>query len=192
MLTLLWACAGGPADCGPTECEAVCAQVPKPPPSPGAPTPVPELTPFEHELLDPVLADIRAGVRPWSDQSVGICRGKKECDESVGPSPGELPPGDYIVRAELAVPAAGPKGTWKVRFETECLTEKPGGEPVKSTYDRTYEVQYVGPDRGSRLSPLRQIKSPSDGGAQKCTWKLTAPHADQVNTFEGSWSTPGR
>ena len=139
-----------------------------------------------------MLADIRAGVRPWNDQSIGVCAGKKDCDTFLGPSPGELPRGHYQVRAELLVPAAGPKGTWKVRFETECVTEKKGGEPVRSTYDRTYEVQYVGPDRGSRLSPLRTITSPSEGGPQRCTWKLTAPHADQVNTWEGSWSTPGR
>ena len=192
MWVLLMACAGGPPECGPAECEPVCAAVAKGPPAPGAPVPVPELTPFEHELLDPVLADIRAGVRPWDEKSVGICSGKKDCDEFLGPSPGELPPGNYIVKAELMVPAAGPKGTWKARFETECVTEKAGGEPVKSTYDRTYEVQYVGPERGSRLSPLRQIASPSEDGPQSCTWKLTAPHADQVNTFEGSWSTPGK
>lgn len=201
MLVALAAC--GPA-CGPEECaaeQAACvaaaaecaalAAKEVPDPRPAAP-PSSDLTPFEHGLVDPVLAEIRSGVRPWDGQSVGVCRGKRECDAFLGADPGELPPGSYLVKAELRVPPAGEKGTWTARFESECTTERPGKEPEVRTYDRTYDVQYVGPERGARLSPLRTIESPSPGGPTRCTWKLVGKGGDTENVMSGSWSTPGR
>ncbi|MCA9489958.1 MAG: hypothetical protein KC621_08545, partial [Myxococcales bacterium] len=127
MLLFLLAC-GAPttAECGPAECAAVCEQSPAPAP---ASDPVTEgkagkqgkaggqkMTSFEHQLLDEVLDDVRAGVRPWDDQSVGVCAGKKECTTFLGLDAGELGKGDYMVKAELRVPQIGEKGTWKVEF----------------------------------------------------------------------------
>ncbi len=203
MVLWLLACATEPPEraCGPEECAAVCPDplvAPAPAPAEGGPppaeggAPAARLSDFERGLLDPVLADIRAGVRPWDEQAIGVCAGKRECTTFLGADAGELPPGDHFLKAELRVPSAGEKGAWKVRVETICTSPRPEGEPEVHTFDRTYEVWYAGPDRGYRLMPLRTIESPSKGGPQKCTWSLTAPHPDGPKVYRGSWSTPGR
>ena len=198
MTVLLWlaGCVGGTAECGPAECADICAkeQAPAPSPTPGpAPAAAPAMSDFEHKLLDPKLEDLRAGVRPWSDEGIGICRGKKSCDEYLGMEPGELPKVDYLVMAELRVPDIGEKGTWSVTFETDCTSIRttPNGESRDTrNYNRTYEVFYAGEDRGYRLMPLRTIESPSGSARTECTWTLTAPHPDGDQVYEGSWSTP--
>ena len=82
------------------------------------------ITGFEEELLGPVVEDIRGGVRPFGDEGIGICQGKRTCDEYLGTDVGELPEGEFIVKAELRVPNAGELGTWKVTFDTECTTTR--------------------------------------------------------------------
>ncbi len=200
MTFLLWlvGCGGGTAECGPAECADICARGEAPAPSPATAPPAPApaaaaMSDFEHQLIDPLVEDVRGGVRPWSDQSVGICKGKKTCDEFLGREPGELPKGDYIVMAELRVPNVGPKGTWTVTFETDCtsIRETPNGESRDTrNYNRTYEVTYAGDERGFRLMPLRMIESPSGSSRTECTWRLKAPHPDGDKVVEGSWSTP--
>lgn len=205
MLWFLLACGGAPPECGPEACASVCA-APEPAPSvpaaPAAPVeprpteaadgqPSQKMSPFEHQLLDELMTDVRAGIRPWDDQGIGVCAGKKECTTFLGANAGELPKGDYLVKAELRVPAIGEKGTWKVDFHTECSIEHPGSPPEIRTYDRGYDVWYAGPERGYRLIPLRTFESPSKGGAQRCTFQLTAHHPDGDRLYEGSWSTPG-
>lgn len=189
-----WAACGAPEDCGPAECAAVCPPAPDPTAQePGGPSPTvapePAASAFEQAFVAPLFDEVRAGVRPWDEQAVGVCEGKKDCGTFLGTNPGQLPKGDYVVKAELRVPPIGDKGTWKVRFQTECRTPKAGGEPVVQTYDRTYDVWYVGPDRGLRLTPLRTIESPAKGGPQTCTFTLTALHPAGDRTTSGGWST---
>lgn len=148
---------------------------------------------FEEELLLPLVEDIRAGVRPWDEQGFGICRGKRTCDEFLGTDVGELPPGEYIMKAEMRVPNVGEPGTWKIRYDTQCVTTRvtPTGETTStSDSSREYDVRFAGSERGYRLMPLRTIESPSNGGRRECTWTITAPHPDGDKVYTGSWSVP--
>ncbi len=177
---------------------------PAPAAGPGAPAPArtedapathPErLTDFERTLIAPLLDEIRQGVRPFDEHGFGICQGVgKRCEQYLGTDVGELPPGKYMVRAELKVPNIGPRGTWKVRFETECETTSTQGDKVHTTRTsstKEYNVVHVGPSRGYRLSPLRVIDSPMTGGTQRCTARLVALHPDGDKVYTVSWTVP--
>lgn len=151
---------------------------------------------FEESIVGPMLKDIRAGIRPFNESGIGICKGSgKECVEFIGREVGELPEGEYMVRAELAVPNAGPKETWKVRFETECKTikvSKDGASKSESTNSRNkeYTVAHRQGETGYRLSPLFKIKSPHPSARQECSWKLTGLHPDGDQVYSGSWVAP--
>ena len=138
---------------------------------------------FERSLVEPVLASVRAGVRPWDAEGVGVCRGTRTCEAFLGADAGELAKGEYLVRASLRVP---PVGDWTVTFESVCTPE--GGEPV--TWNRTYDVVATGTEHPFRIGALRRITSPAEGGAQSCTYTLTAPHPDGDKVYRGGWSTP--
>lgn len=188
-------CGAPPVQCGVDECAEVCAATaPRPtaPVTPDLPPAAPTAGAREESLIAGARADVRAGVRPWDDQSIGVCLGKRECKAFVGADAGELPPGDHLLKAELRVPTVGEKGTWKVRLDTECRVERAGAEPTVSTFARDYDVWFVGPDKAFRLLPLRAIESPSKEGRQTCTFTLTAPHPDGDRTWTGSWAVPGR
>ena len=154
------------------------------------------LTAFESSVVDPILSDLRAGIRPFNDSGIGICKGSgKECSEYLGRDVGELPPGDYMMRAELAVPAAGPADSWKVRFETECKTIRisaDGNNKSESTNNRSkeYTVKHRSGDIGYRLSPLFKITSPNPSARQECAWKLVGMHPDGDKIYEGAWIVP--
>lgn len=196
---------GGPTECGVTECADVCAKstpaaIPAPPAAAveapaSAPASGGSLSSFEAELVGPLLEDLRAGVRPYTDEGIGICKGSgKDCSKFLGLSPGELGPGSHMVRAELSVPKGGERGTWKVQFDVECTTTKNtanGSSTNTSNYNKSYDVVYAGKDRGFRLQPLYKIDSPNPGGARDCKYKLTAPHPDKEPTvWSGSWMVP--
>lgn len=152
------------------------------------------LSTFEEGLVGPLLADVRAGVQPWSDQSIGICKGQgRDCEEFLGTSAEELPPGEYMMRAELKVPRVGDKGTWKVKFEAQCTTTRKterGETTTTSSTSKEYEVQFAGTERGSRLSPLYTIRSPDPSGEKHCTYKITSLHPDRPTEWTGTWSVP--
>ena len=135
---------------------------------------------------------MRAGVRPFGDDAIGICRGRKECEEFLGSQGQDLPAGEYMVRAELRVPDVGELGTWVVSFESKCTTfhqRADGSEEEKvRDYAREYKVRYTGEQRGYRLQPLRTIDSPSKTGRQECTYVLKVPTADGEQVYEGAWS----
>ncbi|NCG20952.1 MAG: hypothetical protein GWP91_18235 [Rhodobacterales bacterium] len=194
----LTACGSGEAECTPAQCEALAGQ---PAPEEAASKPVPaeapaqgDLTAFEKSLVDPMLEDLRAGVRPFNDHAVGICKGQgKDCQYFMGTDVGELPPGDFMVRAELQAPALGED--WTVNFATECETTKvtDGGSTTSKTgRDKDHTVDHREGDRGYRLSPLYNITSPNHGGAKSCTWTLTAKHPDGDKVYTGSWSVPAK
>lgn len=194
----LTACGSEPAECTPAQCEALAGrpapEVVAPKPAPAAAPAKSDLTDFEKSLIEPMLADLRSGVRPFDDHSVGICKGQGlDCNDFLGTDVGELPKGDYMVRAELQAPALGED--WTVNFATECETTKVsnGGSTTSNTgRDKDHIVDHRDGDRGYRLSPLYKITSPNDGGAKSCTWKLTAKHPDGDKIFNGSWSVPAK
>ncbi|MCA9568351.1 MAG: hypothetical protein KC656_10930 [Myxococcales bacterium] len=195
---------GGPGECGAAECADICAKTapaaPKPDAAPApAAKPAPAaggggLSSFEQEFVGPILEDVRAGIRPWDAEGVGICKGERECDSFLGLTPGELAPGTHMVKAELAVPNVGEKGMWKVQFNVDCTTTKVSGNSTSTTtnnYNKEYTVFYAGKEKGYRLMPLYKIDSPSKYGARECTYKITAPHPDGPGqTWEGSWKVP--
>jgi hypothetical protein len=189
LMAGLAGCGSASTQCGEAECATVCA---------GAAEAVAEeagvkVSSFEAGLVDPILEDIRGGVRPFGEDSIGICKGVKQCDEFLGNQAGELPEGRYMVRAELGVPNVGEPGTWKIKFDLECTTTRKtanGEQSSTSNYSREYDVRYAGKDRGYRLQPLRTIESPSRGGARSCKYKITAPHPDGDKVYEGGWDTP--
>lgn len=205
---------GGTACPPPAVDEAACAEFcaeQRPAPSiggdPAAVTPAATpaattgLTAFEQEILGDALEDLRAGVRPLDDKSLGICplgANKRECPEMLGASPGELPPGEYILYGAFQVPRSGERGDWSVKVEIDCTTTRAsesGSSETTSNWSKEYEVAYAGQDKEGNarpyvLSPMRRIKSPNAAGAQSCTWKTISPHGDGDKVFEGSWSVP--
>ncbi len=193
---MLAACGGEPRVCTPEECAAISPPPAAPPP--GAPPA--GLTEFEAAAIQPLLDDLREGVRPWTDQAIGVCRGARTCEAWVGTAVGDLPPGDYVVRAEIGVPQLGPPGLWTAAWQSECevraTSAKGEARTRKVKAEKSFELHYAGPNQGYRLEPLQRIESPGDG-AQSCTWSLTlgssaaAPQA-APQVFEGSWSVPDK
>lgn len=193
LIANLGGCGSAPADCGETECAAICATAAEGAPAAEPAAEAAKVSGFEAGLVDPILQDIRSGVRPFGDDSIGICKGVKQCEDFLGGDAGELGEGRYMVRAELGVPNVGEPGTWKIKFDLECTTTRKtanGDQSSTSNYSREYDVRYAGKDRGYRLQPLRTIESPSKGGARSCKYTITAPHPDGDKVYEGSWSTP--
>ena len=193
VFPLLIACGGEVVAPTAESCAAICAADAKAPaPAPEAPAAAPApaggnaLSAYETQILGPVLQDLREGVRPYDAKSVGICKGKDKCNSFVGTDAKDLPAGDYILQAVLAVPVSG-EG-WTVDVATSCTTEKDGNTSTNEN-SKTHEVKYPGPDRGYNLVPLRRIQSPGKHGKQSCTYKITAPHPDGDKVYEGSWNT---
>jgi hypothetical protein len=190
-LTAMAACSGGSATCGPAECASVCA-------SSGSGAPAgPTLTAFEAQVMGAALDDVRLGIRPWDDKSVGICKGQdRNCDEYLGTSVDVLPEGEYMLRAEMRVPKVGDKGVWRLHLKTECTTTRTGPNGTSSSTnanERDYdEMVYAGEEHGSRISPMYRITSPNSSGAQECTWTLTSNDADHPATWSGKWSVPAK
>jgi hypothetical protein len=152
-----------------------------------------ELSAFEKSLIEPALADLRSGVRPWDESSVSICPkgAPRECPEALGLNPGELPPGDYIVHSAFRVPQSGED--WKVKYSQECVTTRTssnGSSTSTNDYSKEYNVTYIGEEKPSTLSPLMKITSPNSGGSKACTFTITAAHPDGDQVIEGSWSVP--
>ena len=193
-LFLLVACGGETIAPTAESCAAICAAADKAAqPAPAAEAPAPAsrggatMTEYEQKILGPVLEDLRNGVRPFDDQSVGLCQGKSTCDRFIGTSSKGLEPGDYILQAVLAVPKEG--DGWTITLATDCTTTK-GDSTTNKSDSKDYELKYPGEGRGYKLVPLRRIKSPGTYGAQSCSWKITAPHPDGDKVYEGEWSVP--
>jgi len=181
-----------PADCPPADaasCASICDAADK-----GKAATPPEkssLTAFEKSVVDPMLEDVRAGVRPFDGKSIGICKGQgRDCDEFIGTDAGVVPEGKHMLRGEFRVPKTG---EWTVDLSVKCKTTTKSGDSTTTTesgYDKSYKVSYVGEERGSRLSPLYKIDSPRDRGTTECKYTLTAPHPDGDKVYEGSWTVP--
>lgn len=177
------------------DAEPATAPAPIEAPAPGPASSGVTLTAFEKQLLDPLLEDIRAGVRPFGPDGVGICEGDgPDCTNNYGLTATDLPAGKHHLRAELAVPKTGEKGTWTMDFHLECIrtsTLKDGSTRSTTTnQDRQYTVIYAGTERGYRLTPLWKIESPGRSGSEDCRYKLTMPHPDGDKVITGSWTVP--
>ena len=177
MLALLLACSS-PAECPACPACEACDE-------PGV-----ALEPWEEELLGPVLDELRAGIVLHGDEPFGVCRGASGCDEFLGQDVGDLPEGDFLLRAELKAPAVG-EG-WTVDFRVDCTTTRKNGEPAQHDHDRSYEVKYTGAAHGYRLQPLWKIQSPHPSGARDCTYSLTPRRPDGTagEAWTGSYKTP--
>ncbi|MCP4808345.1 MAG: hypothetical protein GY884_23635 [Proteobacteria bacterium] len=154
------------------------------------PPPANALEDWEAALLSEPLDDLRAGVRPYGEDSVGICQGDdKDCPDFIGLDAGTLAEGDHILMAELAVPAVG-EG-WQVRFEVACDVTLLNGKVSDVDHEKTYDVIHTGPNRGYRLSPLWRIQSPHPQGERRCTWALTPVRPDGVDgtPMHGAYTT---
>ena len=159
------------------------------------------LTVYEAEVLKDLIADVRAGVRPYNDTGLGICpkhsdpAKKRECEETPVRSPGELGPGEYILYSEWAVPDVGGKGKFQLNAVIECVTTHTGKDGSTQTSTRNYQKEaepvYAGRERGWRFSPLYQITSPNPSGPMECTYNITSPHGNGDKVYDGSWTVPG-
>ncbi len=160
---------------------------PPPPDCPEADCPAAalEVEAWEAELLQPMLEDIREGVILYGEQ-FGICQGRSKCDTFLGAEPDLLPPGAYMVRAEVQAPSVGED--WQVRFEVTC--EKSDSEA--RLHEKIYAVKYTGKTRGFRLQPLWTIQSPHPGGARDCHYTLTPLRGDTPigDPWTGRYRTP--
>lgn len=190
-------CGSNGGECGEAECAAICEGAATPEqatpdaPKAGAAT---TLSDFEKSLVEPMLKDIRDGVRPFGENAVTLCKGtSRDCEESLGTSPGELAPGKYIVKAELRVPKTSQDAdTWQVKFSTDCtITSVDGKSTSQRSYDKSYNVRYAGEERGYNLVPLRIIESPRNGGSEVCEWKIEDLHGDGDRVIaSGTWTVP--
>lgn len=194
VLGSLVGCSGGSTTCGQAECASVCASAAAAtPPSAGV-----ALSAYEQQVLAAAIDDVRQGVRPWNEQSIGLCKGQdRDCAEFLGTTIADpLPPGEYMLRAEVRVPKVGEKGTWKMHLKTECTTTRASGTSQTTSTnanERDYdELQYAGEEHGLRVSPMFRITSPNPTGAQACTWTLTTTNPDHPMTWSGAWSVPGK
>ena len=186
---ILPACSPAPA---PAPAEAPTARPTGPTAPAGTAAPV-AWSAYEAGLLEPLLADLRAGVRPWDEQSIGLCRGKRTCDDFLGAHPGILPPGDYVLRAVLAVPQLGAPGDWTAALDTTCTITGVDASGVRRTRTirdhQDHLVRYAGPNEGFHLEPLLRLTSPSPA-EQACTWTLALIGPETRAEVSGDWAIP--
>ena len=144
MLALLLACSS-PAECPACPACEACDE-------PGV-----ALEPWEEELLGPVLDELRAGIVLHGDEPFGVCRGASGCDEFLGQDVGDLPEGDFLLRAELKAPAVG-EG-WTVDFRVDCTTTT--GATRSSTPARPTATGCSPSGRSSPRTPAAPATAPT-------------------------------
>lgn len=150
------------------------------------------LEPWEAELLGDQIAQLREGAKPYGEQGWGVCTGAKKCGTFLGADAGTLKPGEYLLRAEIAVPRLG-KG-WKAEFEQICEVTRANGSTTSRESKREHDIAYAGGTRGYRLEPLVRIQSPAPDGDRNCTATLTTLRPDGQPAGEAwtaSWNVPG-
>ena len=162
-----------------------------------APQDEPTVSPKELELLAPFLTDLREGIREFSPDSIGICKGqKKDCTEFVGLDVGELAEGKYIIRGDFQAPKLAPAEGWKVKFSVDCEITRNTGNTTSTTtknYSKEYKISHVTrTEYGYRLSPLYNIESPSSRGQHQCTWSLTGQNLSEPVVWKGSYTIPAK
>ena len=144
---------------------------------------------WEGDILEPYLKDMREGVRVYGDEGFGICQGKKDCEQFLGLTAENLPPGDYFIKGEFQVPSVGQ--SWQIKFKVDCQMTDDKGNSTSQNHERPYDVKYAGKDRGYRIQPLWRIQSPHPNGARACTFALTPvrPDGTEGTPIPGKYST---
>ena len=152
------------------------------------------LSEAEKELLKDSLSQIRAGIKPFDDKSVGICKGSgKNCEEFLGTTAENLSEGEYMLQARLLAPKIKPEGGWKVEFHRDCTTTKKtknGESTNNNNYSKEYKISRN--DKGYLLAPLATIRSPNKYGKKECKWKLIFHNTNGTKEIKGSWSIPAK
>lgn len=176
-------------------CRSVCAEFAQAQQPDGE---VVTLSAFEQEIVGTLLAQVRAGIQPVSDDAVGICRrgeNPRRCEEFIGRTATDLPEGEYMLYGGFMAPNVGERGTWQVRLESECTVTRVAADgattDAESRFERDYTINHNPGERGYVLAPMRRITSPHPSGAQRCTYRLTLQHPDNPTVIEGAWSVPG-
>jgi hypothetical protein len=151
----------------------------------------------ELALLEPFLLDLRKGIREFSPNSIGLCKGQgKECSEFIGLDGGTLDEGKYMIRGDFQAPKLSPEEGWKVAFVVDCEIAKVTGDSTSTTsksYSKEYKVTHVNrTEYGYRLSPLYTITSPSSRGTESCVWSITAKNLDAEKVWKGSYTIPAK
>lgn len=194
-LLLLAACSLTPPPCDADQCAPACAEA-----LAAAEAALiasgEEPTEAEMALLRPYVDEVRAGVRLFTEGSVGVCA-SKDCGESVMPGDaGLLPDGQHLVKAEIFAPRLVPEGGWQVHFAVRCELRRtgPDGEVTTSVgeHERDHKVTWRGGTRGYRIEPLYVIESPSGRGAEDCHYTLTLPGLGDPTVIEGAWQVNER
>ena len=160
-------------------------------------TPSSDLSEKELALLKPYLNDIREGIRPFNEKGIGICKGlDRTCPEFLGTEVGDLPAGEYQLRADLVAPKLSPEEKWEMQVDINCeITRKlkNGDSKTNQDWSKTYKISHTNnKEHGYRLSPLRKITSPSKYGRQDCTYTMTAKNANGDKVYSGKWSVPSK
>jgi hypothetical protein len=125
LLVVAWAACNEPVPCTDEACAARCEETTT------APTDPTLLTPIEQKILGDRLRDLSVGVRTYGPQGFGLCAGANTCERWLGGGSTEpLPPGSYVVHAEVQVPA---DGTWVASTRVVCRA-------VDRNDDGTYTV----------------------------------------------------
>ena len=152
------------------------------------------LSAVEKELLSTPLSQLRAGIQPFDDSSVGVCKGSgKNCEEFIGTTALDLPEGEYMLQARLLAPKLKPENGWKVEFHRDCTTTKNtknGESTTTNNYSKEYKISRN--EKGYHLAPLATIRSPGKYGKKKCDWRLVFHNANGVEEIKGSWSVPAK
>jgi len=196
LLFLMFAC-GESQPCIEPKSEASAAQASEKSSSKGGADGV-MISKQEAALLDGYLVDLRKGIREWSAEAIGICKGKsRDCEEFLGKEVKLTEEGTYSVRAEFQAPELQPEGGWKIEFSVDCeITRKKGDKETKTskTYSKTYDGISHRPEGGNgyRLSPLYSMKSPSSRGEESCKWKIQGNNLEEPVVWEGSYYIPAK
>jgi hypothetical protein len=156
-----------------------------------------DLSEKELTLLKPYLDDIREGIRPFNEKGIGICKGlDRTCPDFLGTEVGDLPEGEYQLRADLVAPKLSPEDKWEMQVDINCeITRKlkNGDSKTNQDWSKSYKISHTNnKEHGYRLSPLRKITSPSKYGRQDCTYTMTAKNANGDKVFSGKWSVPSK
>ena len=189
LTTLFLACSDSEPKQSASTAAKECPECPECPKDKGE-----SLSDAEKELLADSLSQIRTGIKPFDDSSVGICKGSgKNCEEFLGTTAELLPEGEYMLQARLLAPKLKPEGGWKVEFHRDCTTTKKtknGESTSNNNYSKEYKISRN--DKGYLLAPLATIRSPNKYGQKTCEWKMIFHNTNGTEEIKGSWSIPAK
>lgn len=209
---LLGACGGAPPvgdrprcegyACPDDACEQAGIEVPT----------TPYLSPWEAEVTEGLLAEIRRGVEPWQRSNVGLCRGPgPTCERYLGVDGGTLTPGEHHLHAAFDVPSLG---EWPLEVVVSCEIDAPPLDGQALTHDLVHQEHVLVAadqvDGGPAVLPPIPITSPDPSARRVCKarWDLPdlakgdgsvrsrivatwiVPHVSEIEPVDGARRTP--